>query len=64
VHSLELRLIDGEVIVAGLLEPPPELGIPVRFFVEFLPPYAGGEMVALNAEGDVLATEGLGGGSA
>jgi hypothetical protein len=56
VASLELRLADGEVIEADLLDPPPELGIPVRFFVEFLPPGAKGEMAALDENGTVLAT--------
>lgn len=61
VASLELRLTGGEVIEADLLEPPPELGIPRRFFVEFLPLRARGEMVALDDEGEVLATERFGG---
>ncbi|MGH2652875.1 MAG: hypothetical protein ACRDHV_00805 [Actinomycetota bacterium] len=65
VASLELRLDDGMVIVADLLDPPPELGVPRRFFVEFLPQGARGEMVALDAGGSVMATEPLrGGGSA
>ncbi|MGH2674079.1 MAG: hypothetical protein ACRDKA_06035 [Actinomycetota bacterium] len=59
VASLELRLNGGEVIEADLLDPPPELGIPVRFFVEFLPPGGKGQMAALNEDGKVLATERL-----
>ncbi|MGH2675921.1 MAG: hypothetical protein ACRDKA_00005 [Actinomycetota bacterium] len=62
VASLELRLDDGQVIAADLLAPPPELDIPRRFFIEFLPPGARGEMVALDAGGSVLAREPLRGG--
>lgn len=60
VASLEFRRTDGEVTVAQLLDPPPELQISSRWFVVFLPPGAKGEMAALNAEGKVLATERIG----
>jgi hypothetical protein len=61
VASLELRLAgEGGVIEADLLDPPPQLGIPHRFFVLFLPPDASGEMAAMDANGQVLATEQLG----
>ena len=60
VAALEFRLSDGDVLVADLLDPPAELDLPRRFYVQVLPPGAHGEMVALDGDGKVLATERLG----
>jgi hypothetical protein len=60
VAALEFRLSDGDVLVADLLDPPAELDLPRRFYVQILPPGANGEMVALDVDGKVLATEPLG----
>lgn len=64
VASLEFRLTDGTVVVADLLDPPADLGVPRRFFIQSLAPGSTGEMVALDADGEVLATERIGGKSA
>jgi hypothetical protein len=61
VASLEFRLADGDVLRAGLLDPPANLDIPRRFYVLTLPPGARGEIAALDEKGRILGTEPLGG---
>jgi hypothetical protein len=48
------------LLLADLIDPPAELDLPRRFYVQVLPPGATGEMVALDADENVLATEPLG----
>jgi hypothetical protein len=60
VTSLEFRLADGDSLQADLIDPPVDLDIPRRFYVLTLPLGAEGEMVALNEDGQVLATERFG----
>jgi hypothetical protein len=54
VAAVEFRLTSGEVVRVDSLPPPPGLEVPVRYYVAFLPYSANGEMVVLDAAGDVL----------
>jgi hypothetical protein len=58
VARIEFRLDDGGVVEADLRDAPPELDIPTRYFVAFLP-HTSAEIVLLSASGDVLDKKSL-----
>jgi hypothetical protein len=58
VARVEFRLDDGGVVEAELRDAPPELDIPTRYFVAFLP-HTKAQIVLLSSSGDVLERKSL-----
>jgi hypothetical protein len=58
VASVEFRLDDGGVVEGELHDAPPELDIPTRYFVAFLP-HTKARIVLLSSSGDVLEEKSL-----
>lgn len=54
VETVEFRLTTGDVVRVDALDPPAGTDIPLRYYVALLPFSYNGEMLALDAGGDVL----------
>ena len=65
VASVELRFDSGTTVVADMVDAPPDMDIPSRYYVAFIedPEATSGERVALDAEGNVIASRRFGSGS-
>jgi hypothetical protein len=57
VARVELRFDSGETLMPEIIDPPEDMAIPTRFFVVFVEEFRSGEIVVLDAEGEVLQVQ-------